>query len=78
MDTANDLDQFELLEQKIDLRIERIGVLKRDNDALGEKVRTQEEKLTELNQNLQTLKDARDQARQRIVSLLEKIEHVSV
>jgi len=78
METVDDLDQFELLEQKIDILIERIGTLKRDNESLSEKVRTQEEKLTELNQNLQTLKSGRDQAKQRIVSLLERIEQVAM
>jgi len=78
METASDLDQFELLERKIDNLIELIASLRREKESLAEKSKIQEEKLSDLTRQIQTLKSGRDQAKQKIISLLEKIEEVSV
>ena len=78
METASDLDQFELLERKIDNLIELIASLRREKESLAEKSKIQEEKLSDLTRQIQTLRSGRDQAKQKIISLLEKIEEVSV
>ena len=78
METASDLEQFELLEQKLDNLIELIAALKREKESLAEKAKIQEEKLSDLTKQIQTLRSGRDQAKQRIISLLEKIDQVSV
>ena len=78
MDTAGGIDQFQLLEEKIDNLIEFITVLKREKESIAEKTQIQEEKIADLNKQLESLKAGRDSARQRIVSLLEKIENIGI
>jgi len=78
MDTAGGIDQFQLLEEKIDNLIEFITVLKREKESISEKTQIQEEKIADLNKQLESLKAGRDSARQRIVSLLEKIENIGI
>jgi len=71
-------DQFQLLEEKIDKLIMTIKALKTEREALNEKLHIQEERLNDLIKEGDGLKSARDQARQRIVYLLEKIEQMDV
>jgi predicted nuclease with TOPRIM domain len=78
MDTVGEIDQFQLLERKIESLIERISTLKREKDSLGEKVHIQEEKLADLNSQIGELKAGRDKAKQKVISLLEKIEQVDI
>jgi FtsZ-binding cell division protein ZapB len=78
MDTAGETDQFQLLEAKIDKLIEFIMVLKREKESIAEKTQIQEEKIADLNKQLESLKAGRDSARQRIISLLEKIENIGI
>lgn len=78
MDTGGEMDQFQLLEEKIDNLIEFITVLKREKESIAEKAQIQEEKISDLNKQLEGLKAGRDSARQKIVSLLEKIESVGI
>ncbi|MBW2616674.1 MAG: cell division protein ZapB [Deltaproteobacteria bacterium] len=78
MDTAGETDQFQLLEEKIDNLIEFITVLKREKESIAEKAQIQGEKIADLNKQLESLKAGRDSARQRIVSLLEKIENIGI
>ncbi len=73
-----DNDQFGLLEQKIDGLIRLVRKLKTENDSFTEKFQIQEERLTDLSQQVETLKSARDAAKQKIVSLLEKIEQIEI
>lgn len=78
MSFAEDIDQFELLEKKVDAFIARIGELGRDNGALREKVRSQEEIIAGLNAQVEGLTAAREKARQRVLILLEKIDELAV
>jgi hypothetical protein len=78
MHSEEEIDQFQLLEQKIDSLIEVVKALKQEKAVLAEKVQIQEEKLADLSEQLESLRAARDNARQRIVSLLEKIEQIEV
>jgi FtsZ-binding cell division protein ZapB len=74
--SEEDTDQFQLLEEKIDKLITTIKALKSEKESLTEKLQIQEERLTDLSHEVEGLKSARDKARQRIVSLLEKIEQI--
>ncbi len=78
MDIIGDIDQFELLEEKIDHLIGLIETLKKEKEALAEKARIQEGKLSDLTEQIGNLKASRDRAKQRIISILEKIEQVGV
>jgi chromosome segregation ATPase len=71
------MDQFDLLEQKIEFLVEMVKAFKQENTDLLEKLRVQEETLDNLSKELASLKPEREWERQRIVTLLEKIEQSS-
>ncbi|MCF8142783.1 MAG: cell division protein ZapB [Deltaproteobacteria bacterium] len=76
LNSEEETDQFQLLEQKIDKLITTIKNLKTEKESLKEKLQIQEEKSADLTREMEGLKAGRDKARQRIVSLLEKIEQI--
>ena len=78
MNEPGDVDQFQLLEQKIDGLIELITDLRNEKTLLAEKVQTQEQTISELSVQVENLNANRDRAKQKIVSLLEKIEHIEI
>ena len=78
MNETGDVDQFQLLEQKIDGLIELITDLRNEKTLLAEKVQTQEQKISELRMQVENLNTNRDRAKQKIVSLLEKIERIEI
>ena len=78
MNSEADIDQFQLLEEKIEGLIELVTVLKREKESIAEQSQIQERKMTDITQQLETLKRGRDKAKQRIISLLEKIEQIGI
>lgn len=76
MTDSVEIDQFQILEEKIDKLIEHVSILKKEKESLSEKVQIQDEKLVDLNHELDSLRSSRDMARQKVVSLLEKIEQI--
>jgi len=74
MTDTEETDQFQVLEQKVDGLIQMVSQLKNEKASLAEKAREQEERLSELNEQLENLRSARDNAKQRVVALLQKIE----
>lgn len=76
LNSEEEIDQFKLLEEKIDKLITTMKTLKAEKESLHEKCQIQDEKLTNLTREVEDLKLGRDKARQRIVSLLEKIEQI--
>ena len=78
MHETGETDQFQLLEKKIEEFIDSITALKREKEFLADKAKTQEEELADLTRQLDDLKKTRDDAKLRIVSLLEKIEQSGI
>jgi len=78
MNETGDVDQFQLLEEKIDSLIGLITDLRNEKERLAETVQIQEMEITELTQKVGDLDANRDRAKQRIASLLEKIKQVDV
>ncbi len=78
MGTAEDMDQFQLLEEKIDSLIQYIASLKKENESLAENLHIQEGKLTDIAQEVEQLRAARGKVKQRVVTLLEKIEQADI
>ncbi|MBC8420573.1 MAG: cell division protein ZapB [Proteobacteria bacterium] len=76
LNSEDGVDQFQLLEDKVDGLIEMIKTLKNEKESFVEKFQIQEEKLADLTQQVEGLKSGRDKAKQRIISLLEKIEQI--
>jgi len=78
MEKGVEVDQFQLLEEKVDSLIRLMGSYKKEKESLVEKINIQEEKIADLTGELNHLKAARDMAKKRIVSLLEKIEQIEM
>lgn len=78
MDTSGEVDQFQILEEKVDKLIQFVNALKREKETLAEKVQVQAERLAELTDQLEGSRTARDGAKQRIAALLEKMEQIDI
>jgi len=78
MNSLDDIDQFQLLENKIDTLLEFVTELKKEKELLTEKIKMQEEKLAYLNVEIEDLKTVRDKAKQKVLSLLQKIEQFEI
>ena len=75
--TEDEIDQFQLLEEKVDGLIEKTMALKGERDIFEKKLRIEEEKVVALNAELEKLRSGRNDAKEKIMSLLEKMEQVS-
>ena len=78
MDETGEVDQFQLLEEKIDSLITLITDLKVEKERLRETVQVQDGEIAALKEQIENLNANKDRAKQRIVSLLEKIQQIDV
>ena len=78
MERDGEIDQFQLLEEKVDSLIQFIDVCKREKQSLGEKVRIQERKIAGLTGDMEKIQRAQEKAKQMISSLLAKIEQLEI
>jgi chromosome segregation ATPase len=75
---TEEMDQFQVLEAKVDSLIKFTHSLKKEKESLLEKLHIQEEKIANLTGELENLKGSRDKAKQRVLSLLEKLEQIEI
>jgi hypothetical protein len=75
---TEEMDQFQVLEAKVDSLIKFTHSVKKEKESLLEKLHIQEGKIADLTSELETLKGSRDKAKQRILSLLEKLEQIEI
>ena len=73
-----EMDQFHLLEERVDSLIRFIEAFKKEKDSLIEKIRLQEKIIADLTGDMELLEGARDRAKQMISSLLAKIEQLKL
>jgi len=78
MKRDGELDQFQLLEERVDSLIQFIEAFKKEKESSIERIRIQEEKIADLTGDIEFLKGARDRAKQMISSLLAKIEQLEL
>ncbi|MBW2021370.1 MAG: cell division protein ZapB [Deltaproteobacteria bacterium] len=78
MEVMGDIEQFDVLEEKIDSLLSLVENLKNENRSLSERVQIQEEKIADLSRQVEALKSGRDKAKQKILQLLEKLEQVEL
>jgi uncharacterized coiled-coil DUF342 family protein len=78
MQKPEEMDQFQVLEEKVDFLIKSVSSFKKEKDSLLEKIQIQEERIADLTGELENLRAGRDKAKQRIFSLLEKIEQAEL
>jgi len=78
MEKGQESDHFQLLGEKVESLIESMKSIKKENESLIEKIGIQEGKIADLTGEVENLKDDRNKAKQKIVSLLEKIEQLDI
>ena len=78
MSPEEEMDQFQLLEEKIDSLIKFINSIKKEKESLAEKLHIQELKISDLNGELENLRASRDKAKDRIMALLKKMEQLDI
>lgn len=74
----DELDQFQILEEKIEALIRHITTVRKEKEELAEKNRLQEGKIASLMSDVERLTRSRDKARERVFSLLEKLKQAGV
>jgi len=75
---TEEMDQFQIVEAKVDSLIKFANSLKKERESLLEKLHIQEGKIADLISELDNLKGSRDKAKQRVLSLLEKLEQIEL
>lgn len=78
MDLTPETDHFKLLEDKVGELIEKMQTMKKERDSFVKKIEEQDIKITQLTNELNELKETRNKAKDRIASILEKIENLDV
>lgn len=75
---SGDLEQFDLLEQRIESLIKFVDSLREEKQNLEKLIYEKEQMASSLSKETEELKADRDSFRKRIASLLEKIENVGL
>ncbi len=78
MNETDEMDQFQLLEEKVDSLIGSITTLRKEKEVLTEKMQIQDKEISDLSEQLKNLKSTREKAKKRIVHLLERIEQINI
>jgi hypothetical protein len=78
MERDGELDQFRLLEERVDSLIQIIEASKKEKESSIERIRTQEKKIADLKGDIKRLIEVRDRAKKMISSLLAKIEQLEL
>ena len=78
MKQGEDVDHFKILEEKVESLIKMIIVLKEEKESLTEKNQNLMEMRDKLSAEVEDLNRAKNEARNRIVSLLGKLEQIDI
>lgn len=71
-------DYFNILEEKVESLIDNIKSMKEEKESYIKKIQDQESRIDDLNKELGRLKEVQDQAKDRIGSILERIDKLAV
>ncbi len=74
----DDLEQFSILEQKVESLISLVSSLKEEKIDLEKKVQDQGERISSFANEIDKLKADKDLVKKRIITLLEKIEKINL
>ena len=78
MEQPEKVDNFKVLEEKVEMLIEHIRSLRNEKQTLEKSLEDKERSIAILNGELENLKEIRDKTKARIASILEKIERLDV
>jgi hypothetical protein len=73
-----ELEQFDLLEEKVVKLVSLVSTLREEKDGLEERVKRQEESMASFAREIEALRADRELVREKIVTLLEKMEACNV
>jgi uncharacterized coiled-coil DUF342 family protein len=76
METLEEIGPFQVLEKRVEAFIVYTASLKQEKERLVEKLHTEEGKTRKLMNEIQELKAERVNVKQRVATLLERIERV--
>jgi FtsZ-binding cell division protein ZapB len=71
-------DYFNILEEKVESLIDKIKSMKEEKESFIRKIQDQESRIADLDKELGRLKEVQDQAKDRIGSILERIDNLGV
>jgi len=78
MHISEEIDQFQLLEDKIDRLIKLVNNLRQEKESLENKVKDQQVTINELKQEVEKLQADKDRAKERISYVLSKIDQIDI
>ncbi len=78
MEQKTQNDYFSILEEKVELLIEKMKTMKEEKGSYITKIQDQENRIAELNKEVTRMKEVHDQARSRIGVILERIDKLAV
>jgi hypothetical protein len=76
METSEEIGPFRVLEKKVEALIVYTASLKQEKERLVEKLHTEEKKTRKLMNEIKELKAVKVNVKQRVATLLERIERV--
>lgn len=74
MEQQDTIDIFKVLEEKVEILINQIRLLKSDKESLEKEKREKERVIADLTVELEHLKEIKDTTKDRIESIINKIE----
>jgi FtsZ-binding cell division protein ZapB len=78
MKQGEEIDNFDLLEEKVESLIKMVMSLKEEKESLVKKNQDLMEMRDNLNGEIEDLNRVKSEARNRVVSLLEKLEQIDI
>ncbi len=76
--SAEEVDHFQLLEEKIDRLIRLVNSLKEEKERMENRLKEQDATIDELRQQVEELQADKDRAKERIKNVLDKIDQLDI
>ena len=78
MDENQNTDPFDILEDKVGTLISHVSTMKNENSTLKEQLEYHEMTISDLNEETSSLKQSRDEVRNRINALFTRIDELDL
>ena len=78
MELTTDTDYFKLLEDKIGELINKMQAFKNEKESLLKTINDQKSQIDTLTNELKDLRESKNQAKERITTIIEKIDKLAV
>ena len=78
METSENVDHFNMLEEKVNKLIAYVTSLRQEKALLQERIDKQSKQIAAMTDEMETLRAIRDGARERVVELFKNIEQLDI